>query len=74
MKQPAKQQTTHQWTLFQEGKIKIKACGCCGQMLLPSNLQSSCEEQNISLSPIVQAGYEIAQEVTSYSGNITPIR
>jgi hypothetical protein len=74
MKQQAKQQTTHQWTLFQKGKIKVKACSCCGQMLLPSNLKSTCEEKNISLSPIVKAGYEIAQTVTSYTGNVSPIR
>jgi hypothetical protein len=52
--------TTHQWTTFQKGRLKVKACACCGEMCLPSNASSICENGNISLSPIAKAGYVIA--------------
>ncbi len=53
--------TTHQWTTFQKGRLKIKACRCCGQMSLPSNNQSICDKDNILLSPIVRAGYVLIE-------------
>ncbi len=50
----------HQWTTFQKGRLKIKACSCCGEMSLPSNAQGACEQGSILNSPMVKAGYTIA--------------
>ncbi len=55
--------TTHQWTMFQKGRLRIKACACCGEMSLPSNSQSVCDERNILTSPIVRAGYTLVVEM-----------
>ncbi len=55
--------SSHQWTTFQKGRLKVKACGCCGEMCLPSNAQSACEKENIHLSPIVRAGYVLSREL-----------
>lgn len=52
--------TTHQWTTFQKGRLRIKACACCGEMSLPSNAESVCDKRNILISPIVRAGYTLA--------------
>jgi len=49
----------HQWATFYKGRLRIKACSCCGQMSLPSNAKGVCEKGNIMLSPIVRAGYTL---------------
>ena len=58
----------HHWTTFEKGKLKIKACGHCGQMCLPSNTNSECDKQNILLSPVVRAGYKLSYEATDEAG------
>ena len=50
-------ESTHQWTTFQKGRLKIKACGNCGEMSLSNNDQSDCSKKNMNASPIVRAGY-----------------
>jgi hypothetical protein len=52
MKNPA-----HHWTTFQKGRLKIKACGNCGEMRLPNNESSACSKANMYSSPIMKAGY-----------------
>jgi hypothetical protein len=52
--------TNHQWATFQKGRLKVKACSCCGEMSLPSNSKMSCQQGGILTSPIVKAGYTIA--------------
>jgi len=49
--------TTHQWSIFEKGRLNIKACSCCGEMCLPSNAKAECLKSNILLSPIIKAGY-----------------
>jgi len=49
--------STHLWTTFQKGRLKIKACGNCGEMRLPNNESSDCTKENMYSSPIVRAGY-----------------
>ena len=53
--------TTHRWATFTKGRLKIKACACCGAMCLPSNIESLCDEGNIMTSPVIEAGYEISE-------------
>jgi hypothetical protein len=53
----------HQWTIFQKGRLRIKACSCCGEMNLPSNNESICDKRNILTSPIVRAGYVLANDI-----------
>ncbi len=48
---------THQWSIFEKGRLKVKACSSCGVMCLPSNTTSECQESNILLSPLIKAGY-----------------
>jgi len=55
--------TTHQWTMFQKGRLRIKACACCGEMNLPSNSESVCDKRNILSSPIVRAGYTLVVDM-----------
>ena len=55
--------TNHQWTTFQKGRLKIKACACCGEMSLPSNLNGECAQGSILNSPIIKAGYTIADHL-----------
>jgi hypothetical protein len=59
----------HQWTIFQKGRLRIKACSCCGEMNLPSNSESICDKRNILTSPIVRAGYVLATEVSISDNN-----
>ncbi len=59
----------HQWTIFQKGRLRIKACSCCGEMNLPSNNESICDMRNILTSPIVRAGYVLATDVPSSDNN-----
>jgi hypothetical protein len=49
----------HQWAVFQKGRMRIKACACCGDLHLPSNTEKVCENRNIFESQIVKAGYKI---------------
>ena len=55
--------TTHQWSIFEKGRLKVKACSCCGEMCLPSNTIAECEKGNMNLSPIVKAGYVLSNLV-----------
>lgn len=55
--------TGHQWTRFQKGRLKVKACARCGEMSLPSNSESYCDNRSILSSPIVRAGYVLADEL-----------
>lgn len=55
--------TTHQWSIFRKGRLKIKACACCGEMCLPSNSTADCEKGNIRLSPVVKAGYVLNSKI-----------
>lgn len=55
--------TTHQWSIFEKGRLKIKACSCCGEMCLPSNAKAECQKSNILLSPIIKAGYVLRSTV-----------
>jgi hypothetical protein len=55
--------TMHQWTIFQKGRLRIKACACCGEMNLPSNNDSICDKRNILISPIIRAGYVLAEDL-----------
>jgi hypothetical protein len=50
----------HQWATFQKGRLKVKACSCCGEMSLPSNSQVRCQQGGILNSPIIKAGYTIS--------------
>jgi hypothetical protein len=63
---------THQWTMFQKGRLKIKACAYCGEMSLPSNSHSLCDKTDILSSPIMKAGYTLATDVPTI--NQTPQR
>jgi len=47
----------HQWVTFTKGRIKLLGCSCCGQMQLPSNREESCEQTELSISPLVRNGY-----------------
>lgn len=51
----------HEWATFYKGRLRLKACICCGQMSLPSNAESHCEKGNISSSPILKAGYSLTR-------------
>lgn len=55
--------TTHQWSIFEKGRLKVKACACCGEMCLPSNAQGECQESDILSSPIIKAGYVLRTTV-----------
>lgn len=57
--------TTHQWTMFEKGRLRVKACACCGEMSLPSNSESICDKRNILTSPIVRAGYTLVTNVSN---------
>ena len=52
--------SNHHWATFQKGRLKIKACSCCGEMSLPSNFKMNCEQGGILNSPIIKAGYTIS--------------
>jgi hypothetical protein len=52
--------TKHQWATFQKGRVKVKACACCGQLHLPSNSDEACENANVFESQIVKAGYRLS--------------
>jgi len=53
----------HQWAIFQKGRLKIKACACCGEMNLLSNSESICDNRDLLASPIVRAGYSLVGEI-----------
>ncbi len=52
----------HQWTTFQKGRIRIKACASCGELHLPSNSEGRCSHNRMLESPIVKAGYRLYTE------------
>jgi len=47
----------HQWTTFNKGRIKVKACYSCGELHLPSNSENACENSGVLESMLVKAGY-----------------
>ncbi len=49
--------SNHDWTTFQKGRLKIKACSHCGEMRLPNNESSDCSREKMFASPIIRAGY-----------------
>jgi len=49
----------HQWTIFRKGRMRVKACSCCGELQLPSNISKTCSSTNIMDSEIVKSGYQI---------------
>lgn len=52
--------TKHQWATFHKGRMRVKACACCGELHLPSNTEKFCDEANdIHESQIVKAGYRL---------------
>jgi len=51
--------TTHQWTTFEKGRLRVQACAHCGEMNLSSNAHSFCDKENVLVSPVVRAGYKI---------------
>ncbi len=57
--------TKHQWTIFRKGRLRVKACACCGEMSLPSNSESICDQRNILTSPIVRAGYVLESDIVA---------
>ena len=53
----------HIWTTYQKGRMKIKACACCGQMHLASNAHKSCDPSEIKSSPLILAGYKVVSHL-----------
>ena len=49
----------HQWATFHKGRVKVKACACCGELHLPSNSDKQCENSDVLDSQIVKAGYRL---------------
>ncbi len=65
----------HQWATFRKGRVKVKACACCGDLHLPSNSEQNCRDTNVLDSQIVKAGYRLyGGHATLYNDNdvITP--
>ena len=58
-------QSTHQWAKFAKGRLKLTACAFCGEMSLPSNVYTQCNQGNLLYSPIVKAGYRLSMEMPS---------
>jgi|GEM_PF-2057747 len=55
----------HQWATFCKGRVKVKACACCGELHLPSNTDNLCDNADVFQSQIVKAGYRL------YDGQLT---
>ena len=51
--------TKHQWATFTKGRVKVKACSCCGELHLPSNTDKLCDNADVLQSQIVKAGYRL---------------
>ncbi len=49
----------HQWATFRKGRMRVKACACCGELHLPSNSDKSCDSNEVLESQIVKAGYRL---------------
>lgn len=49
----------HQWATFRKGRMRIKACSCCGELHLPSNSDQDCQTSHVMESPLVKAGYRL---------------
>ncbi len=49
----------HQWVTFRKGRMRVKACVCCGDLHLPSNSEQSCESNKIFESQLIKAGYKL---------------
>ena len=49
----------HEWGTFHKGKMKVRACVCCGELHLPSNSDKTCENHTVLESQIVKAGYRL---------------
>ena len=53
------QQLKHQWATFRKGRMRVKACACCGELHIPSNSAKFCENNQVLESQVVKAGYRL---------------
>lgn len=51
--------TKHQWATFQKGRMRVRACVCCGELHLPSNSEKVCEDHAVLDSMIIKSGYRL---------------
>ncbi|MEE4245785.1 MAG: hypothetical protein V2I33_10255 [Kangiellaceae bacterium] len=51
--------SNHQWVTFTKGHIHVNGCAECGQILLPTNAESECQQVPPSQNILIQKGYRI---------------
>ncbi|MCO7226700.1 hypothetical protein [Pleionea sp. CnH1-48] len=49
----------HHWVSYVKGRISIKGCAKCGQIMLPSNESQECNEVSIADNQLIAKGYRI---------------
>ncbi|QGX40618.1 hypothetical protein [Permianibacter aggregans] len=47
----------HQWVNFTRGRVRLLGCVCCGQMQLPSNIESACPQTPLAAGVLIRNGY-----------------
>ncbi|MDH5434236.1 MAG: hypothetical protein OEY19_09850 [Gammaproteobacteria bacterium] len=52
----------HNWTTFYKGRMKLTGCSQCGEMQFPSNIEESCQLNDIFDSQLVKSGYRMFSE------------
>ena len=52
---------SHHWVTFSKGRINIKGCSHCGQILLPTNEHSRCHEATADEHTLHAKGYKIVE-------------
>ena len=61
--------TKHQWATFQKGRMKLRACVCCGELHLPSNSEKVCDNTAVLDSMIVKSGYRLYADQASLASH-----
>jgi len=65
-----KTESSHQWTIFSKGRMRVEACTNCGDVHLPSNTDNQCSDNELIESQIIKAGYHIVSEIEESIENV----
>jgi len=60
-------QSRHQWVSFSRGRVRLLGCVCCGQMQLPSNMDSTCPQTPLASGVLIRNGYRCESSQMSAS-------
>lgn len=55
--------SSHHWVTFTKGRIHVTGCSNCGQVLMPTNEDTSCHKVPVTDNMLVNKGFRITGAV-----------